>query len=883
MSTNAADYNQSTSPEFRGPDHDAATRVPRSRRLALHAQRFWAWIQEHTTAPPWLPSRLRRPQSGVLVGLALIAAIFIVAPLLLPSVHGVPLSLFMLFEAIVFTALVWGTGPSILVTLLGIVVIDHFQWDPRPALTPETTAIFVDDFFTLAIGLLVGFLAGQNVEAHKRAERLRALSEEHRHRLDTVLQVQPAGIALADANGKLLQYNDAFGAIWGAHAPLVSEIADYARYRGWWPQTGKPISSEQWALARALQHDERCPPEEVDILSFDGTRKTILNAAEPLHDDHGNVSGAVVAEMDISDRKRMEEGLRMAKYEAERAEAGFRALVELAPDAIVVLDPNGFMSLVNRQAEELFGYSRDALLGKAFEPLVAERCHAALHRCLAELIDVHGGAPRACERKEIIGRRQDGGAFPAEVSVGAFTVAQETEIMVILRDATEQRRREHQVREALHALLALAEAVVSPSDSTTAGDEEQTASPEIPAMHHYAELIREIFASRQVHVGVIDPVTDQYTLVAVSGVTMEEARRQKDLLQRAALSTYLTNEQLQELRAGTTIVVNSTQSEHQSSLRTIIAPLRWDGRLIGLLGLSYLQEEAAYGPETQALVRAGARLAELLLEHARIVAQREEAQATTLALQETTRQMDAFLGMATHELKTPLTAILLALQLNRRRLEGLRRRSRDLSGGVAEQLDTVVDEQIKVESQAKRLDRLVNDLLDLSRLQAGKLQIHPERIDLAAIVQRAVQQQQQVAPDRAIQLRLSQPEQPVWVYADADRLEQVLLNYLTNALKYSPPDQPVEVGCDIEGSRARVWVRDRGPGLPEAEQKRLWQQYYRVPGIEVQSGTGVGLGLGLMIVKQIVQLHGGEVGLTSAPGRGSTFWFTLPLAETGGT
>jgi PAS domain S-box-containing protein len=881
MSTNAADHNQSISPQFRGPNQESATRVPRKQRLVLHVQRFWTWIQEHTTAPPWLPSWLRHPQAGVLVGLALIGVIFVVAPLLLPSIHGVPLSIFMLFVAIVLTALVWGTGPSSLVTILGIVVVDHIQWDPRPALTPESAAIAMDDFFTLVIGLLIGFLAGQNVEAHKRAERLRELSEEHRQHLDTVLQVQPAGIVLSDAKGKLLQYNDAFRAIWGRHAPLVSNIADYALYRGWWPQTGKPISSDQWALARTLQHGETCPPEEVDILSFDGKRKTILNAATPLRDHYGNISGAVVAEMDISERKRMEERLRLAKQETEQAEARFRALVELAPDAIVVLDPHGLMSLVNRQTEDLFGYARDALLGKGVERLVAERCHAALHAHFAEHLGAHG-APLPGARIELIGLRQDGRAFPAEVSLGAISVAQQTEAIAIVRDVTEQRRREHQVREALHALLALAEAVVAPTASSAAGVEEN-ASAEIPALHHFAELIREIFACRQVHVGVIDSVTDQYTLVAVSGVPMDEARRQKDLLQGASLTTYLTGGQLDELRSGITIVMNAPQSEKRPSPRAVIAPLFSGGRLIGLLGLHYLQEEAPYGLETQALVGASARLAELILDRERIVAQREEARAATLALQETARQMDAFLGMAIHELKTPLTAMLLALQLNRRRLEGLRRRSRDLSGGVSEHLDAIVAEQVKVESQAKKLDRLVNDLLDLSRLQAGKLQIHPERTDLNAIVQRAVQEQQQATPHRTIQLHLSHLDQPVWVHADADRIQQVILNYLTNALKYSPSDQPVEVGLDVEGPRARVWVRDHGPGLPEVEQKRLWQRYYRAPGIEEQSSTGVGLGLGLTIVQQIVELHGGEVGVQSAPGRGSTFWFTLPLAETRAT
>ena len=881
MGTSAADPNLPISPESRGPDHEAATGVPRNHWLLPHLQRFWTWIQERTTAPSWLPPWLRHPQTGVLVGLALIGAIFVLAPLLVPSVNGVPLLTFLLFVAIVLTALIWGTGPSILVTVLGIVVIDHIEWYPHFALIPETTATTLDDFFTLAIGLLVGFLAGQNVDAHKHAEQLRELSEQQRQRLDLVLQVEPAGIALSDADGKLIRYNDAFRAIWGETAPLVSDIPDYALYRGWWPQTGRPITSDQWALARALQHGETCPPEEVDILSFDGKRKTILNGAVPLRDPHGDIVGAVVALMDISDRKRMEEALRLAHHEAELAEARFRALLELAPDAIVVLDPHGLMSLVNRQTEALFRYSRGALLGKDVERLVAKRCHAPWQAYLAEQIDAHP-APSPGERRELFGQRQDGSIFPAEVSLGAITVAEETELIAIIRDVTEQRRREQQVREALHALPALAEAVVGPAESSRSGAVE-AASPEISAMHHYAELIREIFASRQVHVGVIDPVTNQYTLVAVSGVPMEEARRQRDLLQGASLSTYLTDGQLGELRSGTTIEVNATQNEKRLSPRAVIAPLRSGGRLIGLLRLSSRQDEAPFGPETQTLVSASARLAELILERERIVTQREEARAATLALQETARQMDAFLGMATHELKTPLTAILLALQLNRRRLERLQRRAGDLSGGVGEQLDAVVAEQVKLESQAKKLDRLVNDILDLSRLQVGKLQIHPERTDLSGIVQRAVQEQRQATSTRTIQLRLSQLDQPVWMHADADRIQQVIANYLTNALKYSPSDQPVEVGLDTEGPWARVWVRDHGPGLPEAEQKRLWQRYYRVPGVEVQSGTGVGLGLGLTIVQQIVELHSGQVGVESAPGRGSTFWFTLPLAETSAT
>jgi signal transduction histidine kinase len=117
------------------------------------------------------------------------------------------------------------------------------------------------------------------------------------------------------------------------------------------------------------------------------------------------------------------------------------------------------------------------------------------------------------------------------------------------------------------------------------------------------------------------------------------------------------------------------------------------------------------------------------------------------------------------------------------------------------------------------------------------------------------------------------------VYADACRLGQVVTNYLTNALKYSPDDQPVEVWLEVSEIEARVCVRDEGPGLPAAEQERIWKRFQRAEGMEPRSGTDGGLGLGLYISRTIVEQHRGEVGLESAPGQGATFWCTLPLAR----
>lgn len=247
-----------------------------------------------------------------------------------------------------------------------------------------------------------------------------------------------------------------------------------------------------------------------------------------------------------------------------------------------------------------------------------------------------------------------------------------------------------------------------------------------------------------------------------------------------------------------------------------------------------------------------------------------------MVLREANARMDEFMGIASHELKTPLTTIKGYVQLVTRRLRNSSRR---------ENLNTDEHRQLLVESaevlertdrQIARLTRLVNELLDASRIQANKLELHMDTHDLATIVQQTIEDQHQETPQRIINVDMP-AEQIILIIADADRIGQVVSNYLSNALKYSPSDRPVEVCLQVEGQTACVSVRDEGLGLPFEEQERIWERFYRVEGIPVQSGTGVGLGLGLHICKKIIEQHSGQVGIESIPGQGSTFWFTLPL------
>ncbi|HEU5439757.1 MAG TPA: PAS domain S-box protein [Ktedonobacterales bacterium] len=260
-----------------------------------------------------------------------------------------------------------------------------------------------------------------------------------------------------------------------------------------------------------------------------------------------------------------------------------------------------------------------------------------------------------------------------------------------------------------------------------------------------------------------------------------------------------------------------------------------------------------------------------------------ERKRTEEALQEANQRMDEFLHTATHELKTPLTALQANLQLADRRLQRLLAATPDGPPRTSrEALESVTQLVARNQQQVRRLTRLVNDLVDAARVQAGKLEIRSAPCDLAEIVWEAVTEQRAVRPEREIHIEHADGlEAPLRIEADADRLGQVVTNYLTNALKYSPDDRAVEVTlCMVcDGARvARVAVRDEGPGIPAQEQKRIWERGHRVAGIK-PTGEGVGLGLGLYISRQIVEGHGGRVGLESAPGAGSTFWFEVPLPD----
>jgi signal transduction histidine kinase len=267
-----------------------------------------------------------------------------------------------------------------------------------------------------------------------------------------------------------------------------------------------------------------------------------------------------------------------------------------------------------------------------------------------------------------------------------------------------------------------------------------------------------------------------------------------------------------------------------------------------------------------------------LLENARVHREREAEQARALALREANRRMEEFLQVASHELKTPLTSLQGNTELLVRRLHTARPATVD----TADLMPLVGTVQVVLERSLHslgRMCRLVDDLLDVVRIHEGRLDICLEACDLASVVQEAVDEQRVVVDARPISLDLPE-KRPVLVLGDADRLGQVVTNYLTNALKYSAADRPVTVCLQVTDARARLTVHDQGVGLPAEEQVHVWERFYRARDVHVQSGSEVGLGLGLYICQSIIARHHGQLGVDSVPGEGAAFWFALALAPT---
>ena len=262
-----------------------------------------------------------------------------------------------------------------------------------------------------------------------------------------------------------------------------------------------------------------------------------------------------------------------------------------------------------------------------------------------------------------------------------------------------------------------------------------------------------------------------------------------------------------------------------------------------------------------------ARVAQRTEELARAYEELRERNRALEAANEELKELDQlksdFVSMVSHELRAPLT---------------------NINGSIELMLaDDTMDPETQramlriIAEQTARLTRLVQGILNVNRIEARKLELHPEVVFIHPILERVVREIAQTTERHVFELP-DTPLPPVW--ADPDRLQEILSNLLDNAVKYSPDGGTIRVGAQVLEDRMVISVSDPGLGIPARELDKIFEKFHRVDRGDARATYGHGLGL--YISKRLVEAHGGDIWVESELGRGSTFYFTLPLAETGG-
>ena len=276
-----------------------------------------------------------------------------------------------------------------------------------------------------------------------------------------------------------------------------------------------------------------------------------------------------------------------------------------------------------------------------------------------------------------------------------------------------------------------------------------------------------------------------------------------------------------------------------------------DGRNLGLIQLSdkYTDE---FTEADEAILVQLAQLASVAIENSRLYS----------AAQQALQVRNEFLSVAAHELKTPLTALLGNAELVQRRLV----REGNLHERTQHSLEVLV-------VQARRLNKMIGDLLDLSRLETGQLRLEMVALDLHALVRRALAEVEPALTNHT--LAYAGTDSAVTVVGDELRLEQVLHNLIQNAIKYSPDGGTVTVGLEQEPEVIRLWIADQGIGIPREALPNLFRRFFRADNAAARQISGVGIGL--YVVHEIVERHGGTIDVASTEGAGSTFTVCLPI------
>ncbi len=748
-----------------------------------------------------------------------------------------------------------------------------------------------------------------NERVHRRDEalvRLNAGDQETLRQFAAVVDGAHDAIIIKSLDGTVRTWNAAAAKLYGWSAEeMIGRSIDVLCPEGISPDFEKAII--------AVAAGDPVESFETERKRKDGSRFTVSLSLSPVRDNRGHVVNISAIERDVTDRA--------------RTEARFRDLVEAAPDAIVIVDDGGVITLVNAQTESLFGYERDRLIGQPIEILVPRRFrerHPANRRSYA-----HRPRTRTMGATlELYALHADGREFPVEISLSPLTADTDVTYAATIRDVTQRKAAESKFRGLLEAapdaivgvdsagrivlvnaqtealfgyareelIGQLVEVLVPVALRTThpARREGYFAEPRTRQMGEGLDLVarRKDGSEFPAEISLSSIETEDGILVsaAIRDVTERKraAARFQGLVEAAPDAMVILDEdgRISLVNAQTVKLFGYEREELIGQQVEVLVPQRFRGRhpnhrreysanprvrgmgteldLFGLRrdGTEFPVEISLSPLETESGVSISAAIRDVTdrkrADEAQTAAFVQEREAGS-RLREVDRLRTDFISTVSHELRTPLTAI----------------------KGFAEFLSASWDETPEADKvdlvkrillAGVRLDSLIQDLLDFSRLERGQLTMRPVELDLAHLLGEMVERAEPILEAHRVHRDIAPG---LMLYADRTGMIRVLDNLLSNAVKFSPPGSEIAFTAARDGDQMVIEVTDQGMGISEAEQDKIFDRFYRVAESSGRPGTGIGLA----IVKEFVEAQGGSISLRSEPGQGSTFVVRVPTHD----
>ncbi len=581
------------------------------------------------------------------------------------------------------------------------------------------------------------------------------------------------------------------------------------------------------------------------LIAKDGTERAIDDSAAPIRYKEGQIAGCVLVFRDVSQQRQA------ARHLAE-SEARKTAMLDTALDCIVTCDHDGKIIEFNPAAERTFGYRRDDVIQRELGEIIIPPSLRERHRRGMARFMKTGQSRILGQRVVMTGQRADGSEFPVEFAVTEISTDTLPLFTAYLRDITDRQQAERAAAERLrHATLEAELGIALTGNDTLqgllqacAGSLVRNLDGAFAGIWTLNETLRvlELRASAGMPTHVDGPQRHVPVGTFTIGLIAQE------------IKPYLTNAVVGDPR-----VPEQEWAKREGLVAFAGYPLVVDDRVLGVMAMFARQPlgEAAFSAMASA-----ARGIALGIERNRM---ENELRQLVAELSEAGRRKDEFLAILAHELRNPLSPIRNGLQLLK------------LASG---QEETVEQARSMMERQLTQLIRLVDDLMDLSRVTSGRIELRTGPVLLAAVVDTALEASRPLIEERGHQLTVTLPTQPITVDADLTRLAQVFMNLLNNAAKYSNPGARIWLTVERHGNDVVVSVKDTGIGIPAEQLPGIYEMFAQVDRSRESSQSG--LGIGLTLVKRLVEMHGGTIEAKSEGlGKGSEFVVRLPVAVEG--